>query len=239
MPALAVQAVLFDLDGTLLDTVADISCALNRALAEQLAPTLPQAEVRRLIGRGVETLIERALRALAVVPGGEAVDAARLLERFHFHYGQIQRGGQMQTRAYPGVARGLASLRLLGLRLAVVTNKSSRSSAHLLARLGLDCWIDEVVGGDGGYRKPQPQPLLTACARLAVPPAGAVMVGDSMIDVLAARAADVRIVCVPYGYNEGADPRTLPCDAFVESIADLPALLTAKGSSLTAAAHAG
>jgi len=233
-PAPAVQAVLFDLDGTLLDTVADISCALDRALAEQLSSTLPQSEVRKLIGRGVATLIERAV---ALLPGAEAVDRGRLLERFHFHYEQILRGGEMQTRAYPGVAHGLAELHSLGLKVAVVTNKPAAVSAALLARLGLGQWIDALVGGDDGYRKPQPQPLLTTCARLGVPPARAVMVGDSMTDVLAARAAGLRIVCVPYGYNEGVDPRTLPCDAFVESIGELPALLAAAGCALAPAAH--
>jgi phosphoglycolate phosphatase len=228
LSAPAVQAALFDLDGTLLDTVADVSSALNRALAEQLAATLPQAEVRTLIGRGVPTMIERAL---ARIPGGESAHAGRLIERYEFHYGQIQRSGKMHTRAYPGVARGLAELHSCGLRIAVVTNKAASVSLELLSRLGLELWIDELIGGDSGYRKPEPQPLLLACARLGVPPAEAVMVGDSLTDVLAARAAGVRIVCVPYGYNEGQDPRTLPCDAFVESIDELPALLTARGLS--------
>lgn len=219
-----VRAVLFDLDGTLLDTVADISAALNGALSEQLAVSLSESEVRTLVGRGVPSLIERAL---ARVPGGEAANAARLLERFHVHYEQVERNGRMQTRPYPGVARGLSGLHSLGLKIAVVTNKPATVSADLLSRLGLDLWIDELIGGDSGHRKPEPQPVLLACARLGVSPAEALMVGDSVIDVLAARAAGVRVWCVPYGYNEGADPRTLPCDGFVESIDELPALLSA------------
>jgi phosphoglycolate phosphatase len=226
-----VRAVLFDLDGTLLDTVADIAAAVNGALAEQLPVTLAESAVRTLIGRGVPTLIERVL---ARVPGGESADGRRLLEGFQRHYDQIQRSGKMRTRAYPGVARGLARLHSFGLKIAVVTNKPAPASADLLRRLGLELWVDELIGGDSGYRKPEPQPLLLACTRLGVPAAEAVMVGDSLIDVLAARAAGVRIVCVPYGYNEGRDPRTLPCDAFVESIDELPALLTARSSSLDA-----
>jgi len=221
-----VQAVLFDLDGTLLDTVADISAALNRALIEQRATTLPESEVRTLIGRGVPVLIERTLSR---VPGGAPEDARRLHERFDFHYEQIQHSGAMQTRPYPGVAHGLAELHALGCKIAVVTNKPARVSIELLSRLGLEQWIDEVVGGDCGYRKPEPQPLLLACERLGVPSAETVMVGDSLIDVRAARAAGMPIVCVPYGYNEGADPRTLACDAFIESIDELPALLTTRG----------
>ena len=221
----SVRAVLFDLDGTLLDTVADISAALNGALAEQLAVTLPESEVRTLVGRGVPSLIERAL---ARVPGGESADGARLLERFHFHYEQVERSGSMQTRPYPGVARGLADLHSLGVKIAVVTNKPARVSMDLLSRLGLELWIDELVGGDSGHRKPNPEPLLLACERLGVSPGQALMVGDSVIDVLAARAAGIRVLCVPYGYNEGADPRTLACDGFVESIDDLPAVVLAQ-----------
>jgi phosphoglycolate phosphatase len=219
------RAVLFDLDGTLLDTVADISAALNSALTELLAVTLPESEVLTLVGRGVSSLIERAL---ARVPGGGSANPARLLERFHFHYEQIERSGTMRTRPYPGVARGLAELHALGLKIAVVTNKPAKVSMDLLSRLGLEPWIDELVGGDSGHRKPEPEPLLLACARLGVSPAEALMVGDSVIDVRAARAAGIRILCVPYGYNEGADPRRLPCDGFVESIDHLPDLLTAQ-----------
>ena len=225
VPAGPVRAVLFDLDGTLLDTVADISAALNGALAEQLAVTVAESEVRTLVGRGVPSLIERAL---ARVPRGESVDAARLLERFHFHYEQIQRSGSMHTLPYPGVARGLAGLHALGLKIAVVTNKPASVSVDLLSRLGLGGWIDELVGGDSGHRKPEPEPLLLACARIGVSPAQSVMVGDSVIDVQAARAAGIRVFCVPYGYNEGADPRALPCDGFVESLDSLPALLMAQ-----------
>jgi phosphoglycolate phosphatase len=229
LSARSLQAVLFDLDGTLLDTVADISLALNRALAEHRLASLPAAQVRVLIGRGVPTLIERALARLGAA--GESSDTARLVERFHFHYERIHELDEIQTRVYPGVMAGLAELHALGLGLAVVTNKPKKAAVDLLTRLGLSQWIDVVVGGDTGvHRKPHPQPLLTACQELEVRPAQALMVGDSLTDVLAARAAGLAVVCVPYGYNEGLDPRALPCDAFVESVGGLPALLTAADS---------
>lgn len=224
----AFEAVLFDLDGTLLDTVADISVALNRALDEQHLPRLAEAEVRSLIGRGVPVLIERAVARLAAA--GEAADAGRLLERFRCHYQRISAGEEIRARAYPGVSAGLDALHVLGLRLAVVTNKPREVTVGLLTRLGLARWIATVVGGDSGlHPKPHPEPLLRACELLGVPPAHALMVGDSQTDLLAARAAGVAVVCVPYGYNEGADPRELSCDAFIESIADLPALLSTTG----------
>jgi phosphoglycolate phosphatase len=219
-----VRAVLFDLDGTLLDTVADITLALNGALADARLAGLGEEEVRTMIGRGVPMLIERAVTRL----GAHSSDSELLLERFHSHYERIHTHEQIRTRAYPGVAEGLAVLRGMGLRLAVVTNKPEAASTALLTRLSLKQWIGVVIGGNGvRHRKPHPEPLLAACSRLAVAPADALMVGDSLTDVQAARAAGLRVVCVPYGYNEGADPRTLPCDAFVESIADLPALVRA------------
>jgi phosphoglycolate phosphatase len=227
-----VRAVLFDLDGTMLDTAADITSALNRALAEQSLPTLARSEVRELIGRGVSPLIERALERFGAA--GRAADATLLLERFHHHYERIHEHGEIQTRVYPGVARGLAELHALGLRLAVVTNKPRRIAVDLLTRMSLSQWIEVVVGGDSGLpRKPHPQPVLTACEALGVPAAEALMVGDSQTDVLAARAAGLAaVICVPYGYNEGADPRALPCDGLVESIGDLPAVLVPRADRL-------
>jgi phosphoglycolate phosphatase len=220
----AIRAVLCDLDGTLVDTAADIARALNRALTEQQLGSLPQDEVRRLIGRGVPTLIERALTRL----GAGGADAALLRERYEFHYETLYDRGELEATVYPGVRAGLEELHQGGWRIAVVTNKSTPAAARLLGHLRLDAWLDLVIGGDQGLpRKPHPQLLLAACARLAVVPAAALMVGDSLTDVEAARAAQVAVVCVPYGYNEGRDPRTLPCDGFVESLSELAALLGA------------
>src|SRR5208283_2001181 len=101
-----------------------------------------------------------------------------------------------------------------------------RFANGLLNRLGLRGWVNVVIGGDTcERRKPDPQPLLYACESLGVAPAQSLMVGDSQNDVKAARAAQIPIICVPYGYNEGQDPRLLECDAMIETLADLPALL--------------
>jgi phosphoglycolate phosphatase len=222
---LPLRAVLLDLDGTLLDTAEDIAKALNRALAEMHFASLATAEVRNMIGRGAPTLITRAVARLgaSVYAGGQA----RLLERFDFHYDQLHRLKQCHSRVYPGVADGLRELHELGLKLAVVTNKSKVFAVQLLHQLALHEWIDDVVGGDCcEHRKPSPEPLLLACRKLQVNPQDALMVGDSATDVLAARAADISILCVPYGYNEGRDPRELSCDGFIESLAELPPLLS-------------
>ncbi len=217
-------AILLDLDGTLLDTVDDIALALNRALAEQRFGALSTVHVRDLIGRGVPTLIARTVERLGATMDTAA--PAALIERFYFHYGQLHFLNESNARAYPGVAEGLGKLSALGLRLAVVTNKQRHFAVALLKQLGLSQWIDVVVGGDScDRRKPDPQPLQCACIALHVDPSQTLMVGDSLTDVLAARAAGLPVVCVPYGYNEGRDPRTLSCDAFIESLSDLPAML--------------
>jgi phosphoglycolate phosphatase len=227
----AVHAVLFDLDGTLLDTVEDIALALNRALGEKHLGTLTTGQVRDLIGRGVPMLITRALAMLGVAV--DPVAEGSLLERFYFHYGRLHLLDECNANVYPGVADGLGELHGLGLRLAVVTNKQKHFAVDLLNRLGLSDWIDVVVGGDScERRKPDPQPLQFACTALRVEPSEALMVGDSVNDVLAARAARLPVVCVPYGYNEGSDPRELPCDAFIETVADLPALLLGEAPAL-------
>ena len=219
------DAVLFDLDGTLLDTAGDIHIALNRTLAERRWESLSENDVRRMIGRGAPMLIERAAAAQ-----GRKLDEATsgaMVERFFHHYGALQENEEFGAQPYPGASEALRVLHGAGLRTAVVTNKQERFANGLLRRLHLRQWIDLVVGGDScERRKPDPQPLQVACRALGVDSAQALMIGDSVNDVLAARAAGMPVVCVPYGYNEGNDPRALPCDALIETLADLPALLT-------------
>jgi phosphoglycolate phosphatase len=217
-------AVLFDLDGTLLDTVADIALALNRTMLEQGLAPLDESDVRRMIGRGSPILIERA-----VVARGRTLDEAAqgaMVERFFHHYGELEESNEDRARPYPGALQSLCALHGAGLRTAVVTNKQHRFASALLKRLGLAGWVDVVIGGDTcARRKPDPQPLLFACESLQVPLSESLMVGDSVNDVQAARGAGIPIVCVSYGYNEGRDPRTLECDALLDSLAELPALL--------------
>jgi phosphoglycolate phosphatase len=218
------SAVLFDLDGTLLDTVADIALALNRALLEYGAKPLEESAVRSMIGRGSPILIERATAAQ-----GRVIDASTqgaMVERFFHHYGELEELNEDRAQPYAGAADCLRLLHETGLRTAVVTNKQHRFADGLLKRLGLSAWVDVVIGGDTcERRKPDPQPLLFASQSLQVPPSESLMVGDSVNDVQAARAAGIPVICVSYGYNEGRDPRTLDCDALLDSLAELPALL--------------
>ena len=220
----ALRAVLFDLDGTLLDTAADIALALNRALGEQGSATIPLDQVRAMIGRGAPLLVSRAWAHLGHAP--DETLHARLLDRFFHHYAALDERTESAAQPYDGALQALSGLHAAGLRIAVVTNKQHRFADSLVRSLGLGAWVDLVVGGDTcAHRKPDPEPLWFACATLAVAPGTALMVGDSINDVQAARAAGIPVVCVPYGYNEGRDPRDLPCDALIESLAELPSLL--------------
>jgi len=220
-------AVLFDLDGTLLDTVADIASALNLAMMEFGWAPLALREVRSMVGGGSLVLIQRAAAAQSRVPGAAAQTA--MLERFFHHYGALHESGAYTAQPYPGAAQSLQALHDAGLHIAVVTNKQEAFARSLLLGLGLSGCVDAVVGGDTcARRKPDPEPLFFACESLKVPPSHALMVGDSINDVLAAQAAHIPVVCVSYGYNEGQDPRTLPCDALLDTLADLPPLLMAR-----------
>jgi phosphoglycolate phosphatase len=215
------EAVLFDLDGTLLDTAADIALALNRTLAEHGYREAELGDVRGMIGRGADILIRRA--AAAQGRALEEAAHAAMVERFFHHYGALHESDEFDAAPYPGAAEALRRLHDAGLRTGVVTNKQERFARGLLARLELIAWVDVVVGGDScERRKPDPQPLLFACAQLRASPAHTLMVGDSINDVEAARAANIAVVCVPYGYNEGRNPRELPCDALVETLEELP-----------------
>ncbi len=216
--------VLFDLDGTLLDTLADIAGALNVALADQGMAPLPEVQVRGLIGRGAPRLVELALQAHGRPP--EPALRRAVLEGFFHHYQVLEESGRFAARPYPGAADTLRILHEAALKVAVVTNKQRRFAAGLLEKLDLDRWVDLVVGGDTcDHRKPDPQPLRFACEELGLATTQVIMVGDSVNDVGAARAAGIPVVCVPYGYNEGCDPRTLDCDAMLDSLAELPGML--------------
>jgi phosphoglycolate phosphatase len=218
------RAVLFDLDGTLFDTLEDIAAALNAAIEIRGWRPFAADEVRRMIGRGSPVLVHRAAEAR-----GEFLDAdaeAQLLQRFFHHYEDLERSGRSSARPYDGAADILSRLHRAGVRTAVVTNKQHRFAAALIESRGFSGWIDVIVGGDScARRKPDPQPLLYACDALQVSNTQCLMIGDSSNDVEAARGAGIPVVCVSYGYNEDREPRTLACDTLIDSLAELGPLL--------------
>ena len=126
-----------------------------------------------------------------------------------------------RSSVYPGVLEGLAQFRAMRLRLACVTNKAARFTLPLLEQKGLASWFELVVSGDTlARKKPDPMQLLHICAAFGLAPASVLLIGDSVNDALAARAAGCPVVCVSYGYNEGEDVRNLDCDAIVDSLSE-------------------
>jgi len=209
--------VLYDLDGTLLDTAADIALALNRALIEYGWEFIPESDVRLMIGRGGQILVERAAQLQQRTLG--AAQLTEIVDRFYEHYGELEARHEAVAQPYPGAAETLRRLRAAGLRSAVVTNKLHRFAVELFDRLQLSDSIDLIVGGDTcERRKPDPQPLLHACTTLGLAPSQTLMVGDSINDVLAARAGGLPVVCVTYGYNEGEPVQNLEADGIVPSL---------------------
>jgi phosphoglycolate phosphatase len=221
--ALAVrpQAILFDLDGTLVDANPDLAEAVRRMLADVGEPTRSDEEVGRFVGKGVGMLVERSLNVGRREHSQSEIDIA--LERFLFHYAEVN--GHKAT-VYPDVRETLEILRERGMPMACVTNKSSGFSVVLLQQLGLAGFFACIVGGDTLLqKKPEPEPLLHACRALGVSPAQTLMIGDSGNDALAARRAGMPVLLVTYGYNEGVAVDSIDCDGLLSSFAELPQLL--------------
>ncbi|MCL2022258.1 MAG: phosphoglycolate phosphatase [Betaproteobacteria bacterium] len=192
------SSVTFDLDGTLLDTAVDIAAACRRMLAAMGKPARDEAEIRIFVGRGMQTLIERCLTWEMPPAASELAEGMRL---FRLYY--AEENGRAAT-LYPGVREGLSAFYAVGLPLAVVTNKRLAYTLPLLEQSGLSGYFQVVVGGDSTpCLKPEPEPILYACRQLRVAPAENLHIGDSINDVMAARAAGCPVWLVPYGYTEG------------------------------------
>lgn len=197
-PCLPARAVVFDLDGTLVDSLPDLSEALNLALAEQGWPPVPAELVRTSLHDGLEGSVQAALAHLAASP-----DLANgVAERYALLYqARITR----RTRAYPGVTAMLARLSVAGVRLGICTNKGEAQARQLLGHLDLAGYFDVVIGADTlSRRKPDPAPLRAAMARLGSVPWRALMVGDSRVDIECARAAGLACAVHAGGYGRFA-----------------------------------
>ena len=211
------RAAIIDLDGTLLDTVADLAAAANAMRVELGHEPLPLAVLSTFIGKGVEVLVHRTL-AGHIDGRAEPQDFEAGMRSFTVHY---RRENGRSATLYPQVREGLEALRALGMRLACVTNKPQVFTDALLAHFGLDAEFELVLGGDALPRKkPDPLPLLHVAERFGLAPGEVVAIGDSVNDALAARAAGMPVLAVPYGYNEGHDVATLDVDGIVPTLLD-------------------
>ncbi len=218
-PPFPARAVLIDLDGTLLDTAADLATAANLMLADLKHPPIEPARIRTFIGSGVRQLVRRTLAVFGEARENE-IEAA--LEIFMGHYKAHLLDS---SRLYPGVIDTVQKLTRQGRALGCITNKLDALTQQLLKAFDIDFYFDLVLSGDSlPSRKPDPMPLLYASEALGVPVEEMLMVGDSRTDAEAAFAAGVPIVCVSYGYNGDQDVRELNPDAVIESFSELPAL---------------
>ena len=221
-----IEAVLLDLDGTLVDTLGDFVAALQATLVD-LPPAwrnvrVTRALVETLVGKGSEHLVASLLvqsNPNPHEPVSQEIQALALARYLH-HYQHVN--GQYAS-VYAGVTEGMVLLQSRGWPLACVTNKPTGMARDLLQKTDLLAYFKVVLGGDAVARKkPDPIALLLACAELGVSPAYAVMVGDSSNDAQAARAAGCPVWLMTYGYNHGQPVRAVDADGFADSLAALP-----------------
>lgn len=220
--AFAPRLLLIDLDGTLVDSVPDLAAAVNRMLDDLGRPPAAQDDVRNWVGNGAVRLVKRALvNALDGEP--EPAEFERAMPLFLAYYAEEN---CRHSLPYPTVRATLERLAATGMHLACVTNKPGDFTLPMLEQLDLARFFALVVAGDTAPAvKPDPAPLLHAMDFFKVPPAEALMVGDSVNDIQAARAAGIPVICVSYGYNHGRDIRGAAPDAVIDSLAELEQLL--------------
>ena len=213
------ELVCFDLDGTLVDTASEICEAANLALESHGIARQPELEITHLIGAGTRELMRRLLARCAVEQPAAARHASApeaLFESFDRHY---ERTTGTRAQPYPGARAALQRLRAAGLRVACVTNKETRHAVRVLAATGLEAYFVLLIGGDTlAHKKPHASVLQHAMTRLAASAGRTAHVGDSWIDVAAARNAGVQAWAVGYGYNAGEPIAAAAPDQLFDSL---------------------
>lgn len=222
MPAstLPFDTIVFDLDGTLIDSALDVGLAASRVLVEENLPALDEATARSLMGEGGKVMLQRAF-----AKNGRHLDDQELGALTRRFIGYYKENPIAHTLPYPGVPETLAGFRQRGMRMAVCTNKFEAPARQILDRLDLMRFLDDVAGADTfEVRKPDGGHIARLVARMKGNLRHAVMVGDSMHDVHAARHAGIPVVAVSWGYTV-QEPATFGADRLIERFADLPQAL--------------
>ncbi|MGB5440836.1 MAG: phosphoglycolate phosphatase [Gammaproteobacteria bacterium] len=216
------EMILIDVDGTLVDSVPDLAYCVDRMMEQLGRDPWGEQRVRDWVGNGVERLVRRALVGALK---GEPDDAD--FERAYPLFMELYAGNtSKRSFLYPGVREGLDRLKTAGYKLGCVTNKAAQFTGPLLKDLGVFDDFSIVISGDTlAKKKPDPAPLLHAAEYFGSAPAKSMMIGDSVSDVAAARAAGFQIICMSYGYNHGVDIREAGPDAVVDSMLEIPPLL--------------
>ncbi|MBK1721447.1 phosphoglycolate phosphatase [Thiocystis violacea] len=216
------KMILCDLDGTLVDSVPDLAYCVDAMMARLGLPLRGEAAVRDWVGNGVERLVRRALIGQL---DGEPDEV--LYQRAYPVFLELYAANTYNRSVlYPGVREGIDFMKSAGYALGCITNKAARFTEPLLEHMGLADDFGIVVSGDTLPRKkPDPLPLMHAAGHFGAAPEDALMIGDSVSDVSAARAAGFAIICTSYGYNHGQDIRDSNPDAVIDSLAELRGLL--------------
>ena len=212
------QLIMYDLDGTLVDSVPDLSISLDKMLTDLNLPEAGEENARLWVGNGIPSLVKRALTDdfMGDQPGivdDETFEKA--YDRFKHHY-DIEVG--QHSALYPGVLAFLETVEAANIKQAVVTNKSELFTDKLLKLMGIDQFFQLSIGGDSlDEKKPHPMPLQHAMKHFGTDTENSIMIGDSSNDVKAAKAANVKVIGLPYGYNHGkpiesADPDLVVAD---------------------------
>lgn len=210
-----ISTFIFDLDGTLVDSVPDLAIALNAALDDVGMPTHNNCIIRNWVGNGAKVLVERGLaNGVNNADTPDQPNSEELIEhtfqRFLYHY---DRNVCKESRLYPGVYDTLKNLAARGFTLALVTNKPKKFISPIVEALSIDSFFTLFIGGDSlKEKKPSPLPLNHVCKTLNTDASECVMVGDSKNDILASKAAKMRSVGLTYGYNYGEDISTYQPD---------------------------
>ncbi len=215
---LPIAAIVLDLDGTLLDTAPELAEAANRMLRDMDRPGVSQELLMSYIGNGISWLVKRALTGdMHAEPDVALYEQA--LPIFEKHYTELL----LQSKPFGGVLDGLERMKAAGYRLGCITNKVARYTEPLLKGLGMAGRFELILSGDSlPEKKPHPMPLLHAAKFFGVPVENLLLIGDSLNDAVAARAAGCPVFCVPYGYNHGEPVDGLDIDAVIDH---LPAAL--------------
>lgn len=209
------RTLTIDLDGTLLNTLPDLSAAANGMLRELGLPEHSEATIATFIGRGIADLV---MRCLPAEKSADDIFLADSLRIFRHHYA-CENG--RRTVIYPGVLEGLHAWQTAGVPMAVITNKAAAFTEPLLIATGLSAFFDFVLSGDSlPEKKPHPLPLLHACQKFGVAPNENLHIGDSRHDAIAARAAGCPVWLVNYGYSSAAPVQAIDCDAIVATLAE-------------------
>lgn len=218
--------VLIDLDGTLVDSVPDLAFCVDAMMDRLGLSKQGEAKVRHWVGNGVERLVKRALIGRLDGEPDEALFRKAMPVFLELYAVNTSKRSQL----YPGVKEGLDYLVNQGFKLGCVTNKAAQFTEPCLKDLGIFNKFKIVISGDSLPRKkPDPMPLLHGAELFDVEPEASLLIGDSISDVKAARAAGFQVVCVSYGYNHGQDIRDASPDHVIDSLAELKNLFPASG----------